>query len=107
MAELPSSATQPPKTDPTLIFKHFRGSYGTELLTVAVAHFDLFGQLASGSKGFDELRQDMQLESRPAHVLITALRAMQLIRRTADDRIELTPVAAEHLTPGTSSEARR
>ncbi len=102
MAASPQSATQPPQTDPTLIFEHFRGSYGTELLTVAVAHFNLFGQLATGSKRFDELRQDLQLEPRPANVLVTALLAMQLIRRTPDDRIELTPMAAEHLTPGTT-----
>jgi len=102
MAELPSSVTQPPETDPTPIFEHFRGSYGTELLTVAVAHFNLFGQLASGAKPFDQLRQDLQLEPRPANVLVTALLAMQLIRRTPEDRIELTPLAHEHLAPGTT-----
>ncbi|MSQ95725.1 MAG: methyltransferase, partial [Gemmataceae bacterium] len=36
----------PPTTDPTPIFEHFRGSYGTDLLTAAVAHFNLFGRLA-------------------------------------------------------------
>ena len=82
-----ASATQPPETDPTAIFEHFRGSYGTELLTVAVAHFNLFGQLAEGPKSFDQLCQDLQLESRPANVLVTALLAMQLIGRTANDRI--------------------
>lgn len=99
-AVFPNSALQPPETDPTSIFEHFRGSYGSELLTVAVAHLNLFGQLAAGPKSFDELRQGLKLEPRPANVLVTALLAMRLIRRTADNRIELTPLAREHLTPG-------
>lgn len=94
------SATQPPETDPTPIFEHFRGSYGTELLTVAVAHFDFFGALAGDPMSFDQLRQTLHLESRPANVLVTALLAMQLIQRTAEGRLELTPLAREHLSPG-------
>ena len=35
-----------PVIDPTSIFEHFRGSYGTELLSAAGAHFDLLGRLA-------------------------------------------------------------
>ena len=32
--------------DPTPIFELFRGNYATELLTAAVAHFQLFERLA-------------------------------------------------------------
>jgi len=94
------SATQPPETDPTRIFEYFRGSYGTELLTVAVAHLNVFGRLADAPKSFDQVRHELDLAERPAHVLVTALLAMGLIERTADERIALTALAREHLVPG-------
>ena len=37
----------PPRTDPTSIFEIYRGSYATELLTAAVAHFNVFSRLAT------------------------------------------------------------
>ncbi len=96
----PSSAIQPPATDPTLIFEHFRGSYGSELLTVAVAHFNLFGLLAAGPQSLTYLCHKLGLETRPANVLLTALQAMQLVERADNDRYAVTPLAREHLVPG-------
>ncbi|MGI9470499.1 MAG: methyltransferase [Rubripirellula sp.] len=93
------SALQPPATDPTPIFEQFRGSYGSELLTAAIAHFDLFGRLHRSPLTFSELAQGLGLKSRPAHVLVTALRAMDLICET-DGRLSLTEMAEEHLVPG-------
>jgi ubiquinone/menaquinone biosynthesis C-methylase UbiE len=89
-----------PPTDPTPIFEHFRGSYATELLTAAVAHFNLFGLLAEGALPFDELRGHLGLQSRPAHVLVTALKAMGLLTADAAGDVALTPLAREHLVPG-------
>ena len=96
---MPRSALTPPATDPTPIFEHFRGSYGTELLTAAVAHFDLFAKLGEGMI-FHELRGAIGLERRPAQVLSTALRAMGLLQVDAGGRISATPIAREHLVPG-------
>lgn len=90
-----------PVTDPTSIFEHFRGSYGTELLTAAVAHFDVFGRLAAHSRTLAELQRDLKLAERPAIVLTTALRAMGLLTKNSADQLELTPLAAEHLVHGT------
>lgn len=87
----------PPVSDPTSIFELFRGSYGTELLTAAVAHFDLFGRLARQSRTLGELRADLDLAERPAVVLTTALRAMKLLQMDAAGRFGLTSIAAEHL----------
>lgn len=89
-----------PHTDPTPIFEHFRGSYGSELLTAAVAHFDLFGRLAAGPRPFDALRAELGLESRPANVLVTALRGMGLIASDDAGLLRLTSLATEHLVPG-------
>lgn len=89
-----------PQTDPTPIFEHFRGSYGTELLAAAVAHFGLFGRLAAGPLSAEDLREQLKLEVRPATVLFTALCAMGLLSRRAGDKLSLTAIAAEHLAPG-------
>jgi SAM-dependent methyltransferase len=89
-----------PPLDPTLIFEVFRGNYGTELLTAAVAHFGIFRRLPAGPRTFAELRQELALEERPALVLVTALRAMGLLEVDAVGRLALTELAREHLVPG-------
>jgi predicted O-methyltransferase YrrM len=97
---MPLSALIAPRVDPTSIFEIFRGSYGTELLTAAVAHFGMFARVADGPKTFDELRRELGLEQRPAVVLITALRAFGLLAAGSDGALELTALAREHLLPG-------
>ena len=92
-------ALNSPQFDPTPIFEHFRGNSGSELLTIAVAHFDIFGRLSSSSIPFDQLRDLLGLAERPANVLITALRAMGMLQ-ILDGRISLTDLSREHLVPG-------
>jgi len=90
----------PPLTDPTPIFEHFRGSYGSELLTAAVEHFRVFERLRDHSLSFDDLRQELQLQQRPAVVLFTALRAMKLLEVDVAGLYRVTELANEHLVPG-------
>jgi predicted O-methyltransferase YrrM len=90
-------ALVPPSTDPTPIFEHFRGNYASELLVAASAHFNLFGRLAAGPIGTEELRRQLGLAERPFIVLTTALRAMALLDVDAQRRMTLTPLAAQHL----------
>src|SRR3954471_2300077 len=94
------SALTKPVTDPTRIFEHFRNGYATDLLAIAAADYDVFGRLAKGPKSVDELRTELGLAPRAANVLITALRAMNLLAVTADGKLDLTPAAREHLVPG-------
>ncbi|MEK6260782.1 MAG: methyltransferase [Planctomycetota bacterium] len=89
-----------PVTDPTSVFDHFRGSYGTELLTAAVAHFGLFRLLAEEALSFDDLRLRLGLDERPAVVLLTAMRAMKLVEADAEGRFTVSETAREHLVPG-------
>lgn len=89
-----------PVTDPTPIFELFRGSYASELLTAAVAHFDIFGRLGAEPLTVSQLGQELGLARRPCLVLSTALRAFGLLRTDAKSRLELTPLAQEHLSPG-------
>ncbi len=70
---MPLSASNPPKSDPTSIFEHFRAGFASNLLTAAVAHFRLFDVLNGRSMTFTELRGALELEERPAVVLLTAL----------------------------------
>src|SRR5437868_2944070 len=72
----------------------------TELLTVAVCHFDIFGRLAKVPRKIRELARDLALQDRPAIVLITALRAMGLLCENSDRQLKLTDLAREHLLPG-------
>ena len=95
----PPSVTQPPKTDPSPIFEFFRGSFGSELLTAAVAHFPVFGTLAERPQPFAEFREALGLSERPAIVLTTALKAFGLIEER-EGRLQLTELANEHLAPG-------
>jgi len=89
-----------PVTDPTPIFEHFRGVHATELLTIAVAHLGVCGTLARSPLEPAALQQRLQLADRPFTVLLTALRAMGLVTKTAGGPFELTPLAYEHLVPG-------
>jgi predicted O-methyltransferase YrrM len=100
------SASILPAVDPTPIFELFRGNYATELLTAAVAHFDLFARLARQPLAFDALAAELGLAERPAIVLLVALRAMGLVETDAGPagylkagRLRLTALAQEHLVP--------
>ena len=97
------SALVPPTTDPTPIFEHFRGSYATELLTAAIAHFDLFGRLGDQSMSLTDLYALLGLEERPGVVLSTALRAMGYLQMV-DGRVLATEIAREHLAPSAEFE---
>ncbi len=88
-----------PPTDPTPIFELFRGSYATELIVAASAHFNVFGRLAPAPMPETALGQALGLERRPAVVLFTALKAMELVRFNAAGELELTDLARNHLLP--------
>ncbi len=92
------TANQFPDTDPAIIFELFRGSYGSELLTAAVAHFPVFRILSETPRSFIEFREALHLDERPANVLVTALKAFGLVQES-DGQLHPTALAAEHLSP--------
>jgi SAM-dependent methyltransferase len=89
-----------PQTNPTVLFDMVRWSHGSELLAAAVAHFDLFSKLAHRPMTLDEITGELGLSHRAATVLIVALRAMGLLAADGDEKLNLTPLAREHLVPG-------
>ncbi len=94
------SALDLPAVDPTPIFEHFRGNYGTELLAAAVSAFDVFGRLANGPQPQVDFQRELGLANRPAAVLFTALKAMGLLSTDGSSRLQLTALSREHLVPG-------
>jgi predicted O-methyltransferase YrrM len=94
---MPQSALDHPATDPTPIFELFRGAHGTELLTAAVAHFQLFDLLAATPLSLEQIGAELKLEPRPVVVLTTALRAMGMLEADEAGRLGPTPIAREHL----------
>jgi SAM-dependent methyltransferase len=89
----------PPSLDPAPIFEIFRGNYAMELLTAAVAHFEVFEKLAGGPLQPQSLQQAVGLAPRPFAVLLTGLKALGLVEKRAG-RVQTTPIAREHLAPG-------
>lgn len=89
-----------PRFDATPIFDAFRGNHCTELLTAAVAYFDLFTILAEGPIRFEALGTKVKLADRPLAVLLTVLRALNLVTIDANQNYVATELAREHLTPG-------
>lgn len=96
---MPRSAIHLPITDPTAIFEHFRGSYGTELLVAAISEFRLFDHLSPRPLTREALKNSLGLQERPFVVLTTALRAMGLLA-VDRDLWRLTALADEHLLIG-------
>ena len=92
-----SSATTLPITDPTSIFELFRGNHATEILVAAVCHLQLFEHMHGDPQSWDDLKDCIQLEDRPMHVVMTALQAMGLLKKDADGKYSSTELAAEHL----------
>lgn len=88
-----------PESDPAPIFEIFRGNYAMELLTAAVAHFGVFDRLAAGPLTACELQAATGLGQRQFCVLLTGLKALKLLEE-CESRVQPTPLAREHLTPG-------
>lgn len=88
-----------PESDPAPIFEIFRGNYAMELLTAAVAHFGVFERLAAGPLTAAELRSATELGARQFSVLLTGLKALQLVEES-NGRVQPTALAREHLAPG-------
>jgi predicted O-methyltransferase YrrM len=100
------SALNPPQHDPSPIFEAYRGMFGSQLLTAAIAHFQIFEQFDSGPLTFEALGQKVGLQPRGTSVLMTALRAYGLLSPahggTATNGHEgsfiPSPTAREHLS---------
>src|ERR1043166_1220529 len=69
-----------PKTDPTSIYRYRDGHYATDLLTAAISHFDFFTWLNEHPSDLAGICNGLEIQPRPADVMLTLFTAMGLIR---------------------------
>lgn len=82
------------------ITRHLRAKASSNLLVVAVHHFDLFEMLAGNPRSMSEIQKLTGLAERPVMVLLPALCAMKLIERDSSGNYVLTGLG-RFLTHGT------
>ncbi len=85
-----------PATDPTSIYRYRDGLYAVDMLTAAVCHLDLFSRLGNLPSDLEGICRELDLQKRPADVMLTLLTAMGLLRGE-DGKFHLTEMATEHL----------
>jgi hypothetical protein len=73
--------------------------YAADLLVCAVAHLDFFTFLKKGPKSFDEICEKLNIRPRPADVLLSLLRSLDLIRKHGD-KYGLTGLSGKFLARG-------
>ena len=91
--------TAAPSTDPTLIYRYRDGLYAADLLACAIVYLDLFTWLEGKSSTLAAICGNFGTAERPTDVMITLFVAMGLLERRGE-RIELSPLAREHLVKG-------
>ncbi len=85
-----------PETDPTSIYRYRDGLYAVDVLTAAICHLDLFGHLASRPSDLPTLCKALEIQRRPADVMLTLFTAMGLLENRGGV-FYLTKMAGEHL----------
>ena len=68
-----------PDTDPVPIYELFNAGFGSKLLVAATVHLNLFGHLVRGPLSAERLRNELGVSERAFQVLMTGLRAFELI----------------------------
>jgi len=79
------------------ITRQLRAMYGSRLLVAAVHHIPVFDTLSDGPLSIAQLRDQLQLDERPASVLFPALCAMNLLAYTPDGQLQITELG-QYLT---------
>jgi precorrin-6B methylase 2 len=89
-----------PTTDPTSLFDLAEGMYAVEALIASVGWLHLYERLATNPGDEEDICRALDLAPRPARVLLTLLASLRLISRDRSGIYALTPLAREHLLPG-------
>ena len=97
---------QPPRTDPTLLYRLRDSIAAADALAVAIVHLDLFTDLDREPTDVAGLCRRHDLQPRPADVLCTLLLSQGLLSRDHSGRLGPTPTAREFLVAGAACDAR-
>ncbi|MBM3156870.1 MAG: methyltransferase [Chloroflexi bacterium] len=87
------------KTDPSALIRLRDSIYVVDLLVAATGWLDLFDWLSGNPSDTEQVCKGLQIERRPADVMLTLFAAMGLIRRK-NGKHYLTETAKEYLTAG-------
>lgn len=88
--------TRFPQTDPLAIYRYRDGLYAADLLTAALAEFDLFTWLAAHPSDLAGMCRELAIKPRPTDVMVTLFAANGYV--TAVDGVyHVTALAREHL----------
>lgn len=82
--------------DPSCLLRYRDSIYASDLLICAVACFDFFTFLKDGPATFDEICDAMQVQPRPADVLMSLLLSLELVE-ACEDTFTLTELSAKYL----------
>lgn len=85
-----------PKTNPTGLLRLRDSIYVVDLLVAAIGWLDLFGWLSDNPSDTEQICTGLQIDRRPADVMLTLLTAMKLIRQEYG-KYYLTEMAKEYL----------
>jgi SAM-dependent methyltransferase len=88
--------TTTPSTDPTNLLRLRDSVYSTDLLITAVAHFEFFSWLDKNPVGIHEICTTLEIEPRPADVMLTLFKALDLIEER-DGLYYLTEQSKDYL----------
>ena len=88
--------TTTPSTDPTNLLRLRDSVYSTDLLITAVAHFEFFSWLDKNPAGIHEICTSLEIEQRPADVMLTLFKALDLIEER-DGLYYLTKQSKDYL----------
>lgn len=81
---IPEILTTIPATDPTNLLRLRDSVYSTDLLITAVAHFEFFSWLDKNPADIHEICTTLEIEQRPADVMLTLFKALDLIEERSD-----------------------
>jgi SAM-dependent methyltransferase len=85
-----------PSTDPGNLFRLRDSIYASDLFIVAVAHLNFFSWLEKNPSDIKEICSSLQIKERPADVMITLFKALNLIEEK-DNCFYLKTLAKEYL----------
>jgi len=85
-----------PSTDPGKLFRLRDSVYSADMFIAAVAHLDLFSWLDKNPADLQEVCSSLQIEERPADVMLTLFKSLGLIAEK-EGLYHLTELSKEHL----------
>ena len=91
--------TASPRTDPLDIYRYRDGIYAVDLLIAGVVWLDFFSWLAEHPSDLAGVCRGLDLQGRPADVMLTLFAANGLVRRE-NGAFVVTDLAREHLVKG-------